>query len=507
MNNHQNKTSIALVALLLVGCTAASMIACGDAAAENPADDTTAAPDASNAVTETAVTEDTRVYAELPEANFEGYDFRVITKGSFNAHWTAMDIFAEATNGDPINDAVYNRNIAVMDKYNFKITEVTDFENIASTVGKAVKAGEDAYDMVSAGMNGGVEQMISSKYLLDLNEVPNLDLSKPWYDQNANRELSIGGKLYATAGDLLIMDDDATWSVLFNKEMAARYDMPDFYEAVDNGTWVIDDMLEYCTMVASDLNGDGKMDENDQWGNICENYNLYAYIVGSGLRVVDKDENDLPYYNVSTEAFYDAFQKGHAINGNFDIVLSTAGVPTLSSIPSQGRLNACDLMFTSGKVLFYTTGLNRVTLFREMETDFGILPMPKYDASQEGYHHPISLWCSNSIAIPITASEPARNGHIIEALSAESKYTLTPAYYDRTLKTKASRDEESAAILDIIFATRVFDLGNMYNWGGMFDAICALTTVSNPNLTSTIEKKQKSADKALDKFITTITEE
>lgn len=265
-------------------------------------------------------------------------------------------------------------------------------------------------------------------------------------------------------------------------------------------------MLEYCKAVASDLNGDGKMDENDQWGNICENYNLYAYIVGCGLRVVDKDENDIPYYNVDSEAFYNAFEKGHAINGNFDIVLSTTGVPSLASMPSQGRLNACDLMFTSGKVLFYTTGLNRVTLFREMETDFGILPMPKYDASQDGYHHPISLWCSNSITVPITASDPARTGHIIEALSAESKYTLTPAYYERTLKTKASRDEESAAILDIIFATRVFDLGNMYNWGGMFDAICALTNTADPNLSSAIEKKANAAEKALNKFITSLEE-
>ncbi len=499
-HNKYMGAGICLAALL-----AASVIGCGDAG--NVQAETTAAAEPAESTAAALETEaDTRVYPTLPEANFGGYDFRIMTKGSFNAHWTAMDIFAEATNGDPINDAVYNRNTAVMDRYNFKITEITDFENISGAVGKAVKAGDDAYDMVSAGMNGGVEQMIQGQYLLDLHEVPNLDLSKPWYDQNANKELSVGGKLYATAGDLLIMDDDATWSVLFNKEMATRYDLPDLYEAVENGTWVIDDMLTYCTTVASDINGDGKMDENDQWGNICENYNLYAYIVGCGLRVVDKDENDLPYYNVETEAFFNAFEKGHAINGNFDLVLSTAGVPALATMPSQGRLNACDLMFTSGKVLFYTTGLNRVTLFREMETDFGILPMPKYDAAQEGYHHPISLWCSNSITVPTTASDPARTGHIIEALSAESKYTLTPAYYERTLKTKASRDEESAAILDIIFATRVFDLGNMYNWGGMFDAICGLTLTTDPNLTSTIEKKEKAADKALQKFLESIGE-
>ena len=38
-----------------------------------------------------------------------------------------------------------------------------------------------------------------------------------------------------------------------------------------------------------------------------------------------------------------------------------------------------------------------------------------------------------------------------KALSAESMYTLTPAFYDVVLKTKAARDEDSAAMLDLIF--------------------------------------------------------
>ena len=164
-------------------------------------------------------------------------------------------------------------------------------------------------------------------------------------------------------------------------------------------------------------------------------------------------------------------------------------------------------MFSSGKVLFNTCGMNRVTLFRSMETDFGILPQPKYDEAQTEYYNPVSMWCCNSIAVPASATDLSRTGHVIEALSAESLYTLTPAYYDQTLKTKASRDEESAAMLDIIFASRVYDLSNMYDFGSIFSTINALCEKSDPAFTSTVEKKIASAQKALDKIVTFYTEE
>ena len=35
--------------------------------------------------------------------------------------------------------------------------------------------------------------------------------------------------------------------------------------------------------------------------------------------------------------------------------------------------------------------------------------------------------------------------------------TLTPAYYDITLKRKASRDDDSSDMLDLIFANRCLD--------------------------------------------------
>ena len=145
------------------------------------------------------------------------------------------------------------------------------------------------------------------------------------------------------------------------------------------------------------------------------------------------------------------------------------------------------------------TGLNRCTLLRSMETDFGIVPNPKYTESQERYYDLISLGSGNGMAIPVTTQDTERTGIIVEALSAESKYTLTPAYYDITLKTKLSRDEESAAMLDIIFTSRVFELGLEFGWGGLFDLPGSLTGKGSDAIASSVAKKIPSAEKAMQK--------
>ena len=43
--------------------------------------------------------------------------------------------------------------------------------------------------------------------------------------------------MYFAMGDINITDNDATYSTLFNKEIAAEFpDMPDLYELVEEGS-------------------------------------------------------------------------------------------------------------------------------------------------------------------------------------------------------------------------------------------------------------------------------
>ncbi|NLB16656.1 MAG: hypothetical protein GX827_07600, partial [Clostridiales bacterium] len=106
--------------LLCALMIAASVISCGDYG-KNATAVTTAA--AEQAQTEAVEEVTTQLKPDLPEEDFGGYSFRVLTKGAFNTHWTSRDIYAAEATGDPINDAVYERNMRVMEKYNFSVVE------------------------------------------------------------------------------------------------------------------------------------------------------------------------------------------------------------------------------------------------------------------------------------------------------------------------------------------------------------------------------------------------
>ena len=217
-------------------------------------------------------------------------------------------------------------------------------------------------------------------------------------------------------------------------------------------------------------------------------------MVGCGVQAYEKNKDDIPVFTVNSERFHDSFVKAFQLNRDDKSTMFSENFKAADVFTE-----VIDPAFSEGRVMFNVAGLVRVTVFRAMETDFGILPMPKFDKEQKEYFSIVSTGAANTISIPVTA-DAERSGAVIEALSAESYYTLTPAYYDKVLKTKAARDEASSDMLDIIFANRIFDVATMYDWGGIISAINNLK--NEDKLTSTVDSKLKSAQKELEKTIT-----
>jgi len=68
---------------------------------------------------------------------------------------------------------------------------------------------------------------------------------------------------------------------------------------------------------------------------------------------------------------------------------------------------------------------------------------------------------------------------MLEALQSESAKTVRPAYYDIALKTKYTRDDDSVEMLDLIFNTRVVDIGDTTLCGEIRDGFMAQMFSSN----------------------------
>jgi hypothetical protein len=160
-------------------------------------------------------------------------------------------------------------------------------------------------------------------------------------------------------------------------------------------------------------------------------------------------------------------------------------------------------MMEENRALFSWIRMRIVERLRGMETDFGILPLPKLDKAQPKYITHNNPHTGAGIAIPVTASDLERTGMILEDLCAESRYTLQPAYYEINLRSKYARDDESQDMLDIILSNTAHDIGYIYNFGGFAgDVILRYGQNKKSDYVSAFEKAQVRMEKDIEKIVT-----
>ncbi|MCL1793040.1 MAG: extracellular solute-binding protein [Oscillospiraceae bacterium] len=444
-----------------------------------------------------------RVYPNLEPKDFGGYEFVFLIRGveSLGADWVEWahrDIFAEEVNGDVINDAVYNRNSKIEEKYNITIKEISvDNPQVETKVTQAVKAGDDIYDVAVPHLTQFPATAQAGNYV-DFFSVPYLELEKPWWDQGTIRDLSIIHKLFILQGALLVLDNDAMEAMIFNKELLKEHALDDPYAIVKNGDWTFDKLLEMSKGIAKDLNGDGEMYiKDDLFGCITQADANVSFFVSGGEKICAKDENDYPIVTFGTERGYRVTDKIS------ELMLDENNVVHLHRY--EGKFPIYDeqvKMMEENRALFSWIRMRIVERLRGMEMDFGILPLPKLEKAQEKYITNMNPHTGAGISIPVVASDLERTGMILEDLCAESLYTLQPAYYDINLKGKYARDEDSQEMLDIILNNTAHDIGYVYNFGGFgMDIMLRNAQNKKADYASPFEKALPKMESAIDKVV------
>ena len=186
----------------------------------------------------------------------------------------------------------------------------------------------------------------------------------------------------------------------------------------------------------------------------------------------------------------DAQIKADDYYGKYDDVWSTVNIGT----------------FNDGRALYYISPLTSLSQLREMEDELGILTLPKNSESQERYFNTLQYNNATVYTVPVSVSELDRTGMILEALAYESLDILTPAYYEITLKRKYTNDEDSAAMLDLIFSTRIVDLGMMFDWGSITGIYDGLAKPGAKEFTTVYASRESGILKAMEKTIDALLE-
>ena len=126
-----------------------------------------------------------------------------------------------------------------------------------------------------------------SGYLTDLNTLPNMNLERSWWDQNANEDLAILNKLFFTAGDISLTYKKVTHCILFNKELIVQYPtLQNPYELVENDNWTFDTFAEEVKKISEDLNANQTADKEDRFGLMSWNDPHLAVITASGEKIL-----------------------------------------------------------------------------------------------------------------------------------------------------------------------------------------------------------------------------
>lgn len=428
-------------------------------------------------------------------------DFNILVSGNYARN----DFAAENGEGTAVQNAVYRRNEYMREKFNVNITN-EDLIKFNSATGSGVGftklytdyiSGDKTYDAAMVGTYD-VATLAYSGYIHDLNAIENLNLSKSYWDQKANEDLSIGGKMFYTTGDITIIDNMVTNAILFNKDMIKNYGLDNPYTLVEDNEWTLEKFGSLVKAVGEDKDQNGIYDSNDTYGLLTWNDAMLSILGASGEKIcsINNDKLELTFYNERVVSLYDmwediVFDQAHSYNYQYNNV---EGKATPTSSWDEARIR----MFDSEQALFYTTLLTTVDKHRNSETDFGILPFPKYDSNQKDYGHAVSAFHCAFVCVPTLAASP-RVGAILEELAYQGKKLLTPAYYDQTLIGQYTRDEESAAMLDLIFATRVYDVGIYYTIGDYKTALSRLY-VTRSALSSLYDANLGQAEKKIDQI-------
>ncbi len=398
------------------------------------------------------------------DLTFPGETFTVLCREDSAWGQYLHEIAADEDATELVNEQVYKRNLEVEERFELEKLEAYAIpghwaagEDFRNTFKNSILAASGTFDLIMS-----QQAYMADVSLIDLfynfYEVPYVkdNMDAEHYYQDIVKEITIDGKLMYMVGDYSLTYWENLYVMYFNKTMAENRNIGDIYQLVRDGEWTYDKMAEMVKGSWTDLNGDAWPGEEDSFGYITEIPNTTdAFWDLFDIRITTRDENDNIVIDVDQAKMVNVLEKLVEFKKSDDTFFEvTDSSMTEDSIKS-------DKIFREGRALFYPAALSRAQDFRGMETDFGIIPYPKWDTNQDKYYTRSQDGYSVAV-VPMDVKNVEKSGAVFDVLTAISNKTVIPAYYDMALRDKYARDDESGEMLDIIREGFKFSFGVFY---------------------------------------------
>ncbi|MBR4960498.1 MAG: hypothetical protein IKY52_06350 [Clostridia bacterium] len=420
---------------------------------------------------------------DLGDADFEGASYII---GGTGARTTTAITSAEL-NGEVINDAQYNSARAVEERFNVKIS----YEDLAvddagtTTVIKGLVAGNDDTYAVTFNVDTDQITLALSGHYMNLKAVPQFNFDKPWWIDSTDT-ISLGDKAYVASSYLSYYCLYYIRVLTMNKDMAADLGIEVPYEQVFEGDWYLDDLIELASLAAIDLNGDGTMTADDQYGLTYEV--LYTMQSSMGIKIIDKDKDNIPFLAFDIDRATTYLEKIENLCDNYGFYEVGYGAN----------------MFANNKSLFCYCNLREIcNIIRDSEISYGYLPAPKLDEQQEDY---MTVATDVYWGIPVSvAGKMDMVGTITEALSCQHFNNVRPAFFETTMKSKLAGDENDMKVLDLVAERLSIDFAFAYQKS--LGSVTSLDDLYRDNIKSgNVASKYESFRSAIEQKLVTLVE-
>lgn len=487
-----------LLSIILSSLMLLSSVSCSN----NSADDDKGKDTTSSVDTETE-TEETKQYLDnLPE-DLKFNDLTVRFLASDNT--ASIALLETDDESDIVNEAVWRRNLKMEERLGLKVEIATGaktgYGEFNSTVKNSVTAGSDDYDILAGHTRFNIN-LAAEGILKNLNKVNYIDLDQSYWSKSYNDSISYHDIHYWATGDLTLEYTKFIYCMFVNSVMwNDHFSDINIYDVVKEGNWTLDALNTYATDSYVDENGNGEVDNNDSFGIIMQQgHVLNGMFFASGVEYTDYDDNGNPYVVLNSEHTIDVFNKLHSLfyDTSYGRMLGNSDFDTLSVD-----------MFTTRRLLFCPNNFvfAENEKVRNMDDDFHIIPMPKFDTEQENYrsnqYDGVPIY-----GILITANEANMDafGATLEAMCSMSSTMVLPTYYDKALKNKYSRDAETAEMIDIVHNSVTSDFS--FAWGDSVGSIYNIfyDNIAGDQIASKLKSYSKLWTRSMEKLLAQLDE-
>lgn len=220
---------------------------------------------------------------------------------------------------------------------------------------------------------------------------------------------------------------------------------------------------------------------------------------GSGEKLCTKDENDNPILAIGEGRSITVSQK------ILSTLQSNNWVNIAQDLTAQGVTDIWTTsldIFGNGRAPFRVTAFSAIKKLRSYEIDYGIVPIPLADETQEDYYTSCAASMAYGVVVPnfLTEDDAKFAAYMIDVCSAGGKQYIATAYYDQILKNKDALDVET---LDLIFDNVIYDVSIVYGFEGLGTLHSTLMAEKSTDIISKLDSIRDQVNAKIDEIVET----